>query len=346
MPLFKYRGIDKNGNSCEGSREGVSAHEVTQAMTEQGVRISSVAEIGTAPRLIQRRSHLDWRDVELFCSQLHAIAKSNLPLSSSLKALSHDIGNRRLKPIFLGIHKELEKGRSLKEALDKYSDSFPPILVSMIHAGERSGNIVGVLALLTSYSESRLQMKDELQVALAYPILVFVLSIAILGLMMAKVVPVFAEIFQDFGARLPAPTQLSVDMSYFLISHWADILIFSSVLTIILTLFRGYLSHTIGGSYALASIKLRTPVLGKLFKLSSIGKFTHTLGMLLQGHVPLTESLELAAATSGNAVLREEIRKASGKIANGESLASSLEETRLFSHTFCWIVATSVMSSV
>jgi len=343
MPLFEYKAVDLEGRAVEGTMDGLSARRVTEMLQERELQVNSVKEVGRRPGLLQRlRPHLNWEDIDLLNEQLAAITRSGLPIAPSLKALGQDISNRRLKPVLEDIHGQLESGSSLEAAFGRHPApaSFPPIYRSMLRAGERTGNLSGVLSHLCTYSARMLEVKNGIQEAIAYPILVIMATCLVVGFLMAKVIPTFASTFEEFGAVLPALTQFVVDISVFFVRHGVAVLVWTGAGLIVLTLGFKSLHRSEGGGYALDWLKIHMPVFGKLFRAASMARFSQSLGLLLASNVPVLESLDLAAASAGNAVLREAVRDAARRIEGGESMSAAFESSGGFGHSFCWMIAT------
>lgn len=340
MPLFKFRAVDVNGNPAEGTMEEESAARVTAVLRERGLQVNAVEVIDKPrgfPRLTRR---LSLEDLHLFNEQLLAITKSGLPLAPSLSALGRDAGNRRIIPLLEDIRSHLERGSTLEEALARHPETFSPVYTSIVRAGERSGNLSGVLSHLCSYSARSLDVRNSIQEAIAYPILVLVACLGVLAFLVLKIVPNFEQVFADFSAYLPWPTRFWLDVSNMLRGHFAATCIGFAVVVIGLAYVLKSIFRTESGGYALDRLKMNLGVFGKLYTFSSVARFCRSLGLLLSSEVPIDESLNLAAAASGNAVLRTAVREASEAVQRGERLSDALEETGEFSHSFCWLLAT------
>ncbi len=340
MPLFKYGGVDKDGKAVEGTMEEASAVRVTTILRERGLQVSAVDEVGKGPGFLRVKSRLTWDDLDLFNRQLLAVTKSGLPLAPSLKALAEDIRSRRLKPVLEDIRSQIEAGSSLEEAISRHPESFSPVYTSIIRAGERTGNLSGVLSHLSTYSARMVEMKNSIQEALAYPLVVLVAACGVVGFLLVKVVPVFAEIFQDFGSALPGPTQLCINISNFFVTHWIAFAAFALIGAAIVYKVIKQLQRTESGGYALDWIKIHVPILGALYSRASMARFSRSLGLLLASRVPVVESLDLASAAAGNSVLRRAVDEAAHLVEGGERISDALSSAGYFGHSFCWMVGT------
>lgn len=319
--------------------EEPSAYRVTAILQERGFQVANVEPVAQRPGLRRVKTRLSWEDLTLLNQQLLAVAKSGLPFAPALKALAQDVKGGRLKPVLRELQRDLESGASLNEAVEKHPQAFPPLYASMIRAGERTGNLSGVLGMLGAHSNRMLDIKTGLYAALAYPVTVAFLAAFLVVFLIVKVVPVFAEIFTDFGSALPAPTQRLVDISGLLTG-----LSGKSYFLMAAVAFAGYLLYRAvrrseSGNVILDRIKLRIPFFGRTFRTSNLVLFSRSLGLLLFSEVPVLESLDLAGAASNNALLRRKTRQAATLVAGGTGIAQALSSTGYFPHAFCWLLS-------
>ena len=340
MPQYRYRAVDHDGKAVEGTMEEESARRVTSTLKERGLQVSSVEELGKRPGFLRVKSRLAWHDLDLFNQQLLAIVKSGLPLAQSLRAVAAEIKNRRLRRIFDDVRSQIEAGSSLEDAIANHPESFSPVYSTMIRAGERTGNLSGVLSHLCAYSGRMVEIKNGIQEAIAYPILVLVACAAVLGFLLVRVVPVFAGIYKDFGGNLPGPTQLCVAISDFLVTNWPALGIWAAVVLLLARLIPRVLSRSEPGTHGLDWLKLHVPIFGVLYFRVSVARFCRSLGLLLSSKVPVLEALDLASAAAGNAVLRRAVNDAARLVEGGERVSDALASTGYFGHSLCWMLST------
>jgi type IV pilus assembly protein PilC len=341
MPQYKYRAIDHNGEAVDGTMEAPSAHRVTAILHERGLSVSSVDELGLEPGILRVSGRLTWQELDLLVNQLRNIARGGMPMAPAIKALAEDVRSRRMRPVLTRLHKDLDAGASLEEALSRQANQFPPLFVSMIRAGEESGNLPGVLQLLSGYTNRIVNLRNTLQVALAYPLTVIVVSLFIINYMLTKVVPVFAEIFQEFGGQLPAPTRLLIQISELAGSESSRLLLSLLVFVVVMIIVFRILRRFEEGRAWLDWLHLHTPLFGRQHYLLSIARFSRTFAVLLQSRVPILESLTLAAAASGSIQLQRAVGQASLAVAGGERISDSFAHTGFFGPQFCWLLSTS-----
>ncbi|MEA3365272.1 MAG: type II secretion system F family protein, partial [Candidatus Hydrogenedentes bacterium] len=323
-----------------GTMEEASARQVTAILRERGLQVNSVEPAHKHWAIPRLGRPLTWEEVNLFNEQLLAIAHSNLPLVESLGALAEDIASPRLRPVFKSLRRKLEDGATIEEALVGLEKQLPPTYVSAIRAGERTGNLPGVLAMLSEESTRMVSLKNSLRAALAYPVLVMLASFVVLAFLFRYVVPEFAAIFDDFGAQLPWLTQVVVDISRFVGRNWIYLVAaFGIVAALVFVWWRGY-GRMRARSVFMDRIRLLCGPFGRLYYAVSMSRFLRSLAMLEASEVPLMESLDLSAAASGNAVLMQAARHAAVEVAQGERLSRAFEDAGFFDHTLCWLLAT------
>jgi type IV pilus assembly protein PilC len=184
------------------------------------------------------------------------------------------------------------------------------------------------------------EIKNGIQEAIAYPILVLVACAAVLGFLLIRVVPVFAGIYKDFGGDLPGPTQLCVAISDFFVTNWPALGIWAAVVLLLARLIPRVLSHSEPGAHGLDWLKLHVPIFGVLYFRVSVARFCRSLGLLLSSKVPVLEALDLASAGAGNAVLRRAVNDAARLVEGGERVSDALASTGYFGHSLCWMLST------
>lgn len=336
--LYRYRAVDQYGEPVDGTMEESSTERVTEILSERGIQVNTVEQVATESGGTTGR-RLSWDELALFNEQLRTITRSGLPMAASLKAMARDLGKGRLRDVMQDIERSLNSGSTLDQAIQRHPNVFPPMYVSMIHAGEKTGNLPGVLDMMEQHSSRILDIKNKLKIVAAYPLMVIVMTLGITFEILTQIVPVYSDIFEEFGAGLPAPTQLLMNMSSFLIQFQVPLGVAILALVVAFVIGRRYLRSSQDGRRIQDQFLLRTPLLGGAFQLTSLARFSRSLGLMLSSGVPTIESLDLAASASGNAVLKRHVDRASIKIAGGEKIADAFSDTGYFPHAFCWFLA-------
>ena len=209
----------------------------------------------------------------------------------------------------------------------KYSRAFPDLYVSMVRAGEASGDLDGVLLQLADYIERTEELKRRIKSAMMYPVIAFGMIICIAAGLIVFVVPQFAEMFAGFGQELPLPTLLLLKASETLRS-WSAVVIVVCLIGAVIGL--RVWSGTEMGRYVVDSWKLRLPIFGKLLRKVAVSRFTRTLSTLTRSGVAILQALDIVQSTAGNAVFAKVVAQAGDSVRAGETLATPLERSGQF----------------
>ncbi len=338
MTRFRYRATDDKGQAVTDTMEARTARQVIARLHERGLTISAVEEIDKPRGLLRVSERLTMQELQAFVRQLHAITRSDLPLAPALKSLAADLPGGRFKAAVERLRQDIEQGLSLDEALEKRHAAFPQVFVDIVRAGQAAGNLSGVLQLYLHHTERVVRFRNTLKIAMTYPAIVLGVTALIVVFLLTTVVPIFGDIFNEFGGMLPMPTKLLVSASRTFndISVWMAIAIV--VFCIGLYLLRRNIAHFESGRIGLDWLRLHTPFYGRLHYLLAVSRFARTLSLMLASRASLLPGLELAGAASGSALLRRAVDEASLRIANGDRLADAFAATGFFSYHFCWLL--------
>lgn len=338
MTRFRYRAVDDKGKAFSDTMEAASARQVVARLRERGLTVNTVEELDKPRGLLRVSEQLTWEELQLFTQQLHAITHSDLPLAPALKTLADDLHGGHLKSAIEALYRDIEQGLSLDEALERRHAHFPALFADIVRAGQAAGNLSGVLQMYLRYTERMVAMKGALKSAMVYPLLVVAVGLCIMVFMLMTVIPLFADMFQEFGGPLPAPTRFWVGVSDSFRLYWPYLLVGGLVAAGAVYLVRKSLVRIETGRIALEWLRLRMPVWGRLRYLMVVSRFARTLALLLASRVPMMQSLELAGAVSGSPLLQRALDDAALRIANGERLADAMAGTGFFAYHFCWLL--------
>jgi len=338
MPVYEYHSVDDQGNASVGRMEEPSAKHVAALLHERGLQASAIEEVNRARGFLPSKRPLGAQDIALLNEQLLAIIKDGLPLAPALKTMASDLRDPRVRRVLEKVHQDLEQGDTLEEAFARHPESFSPVYLSLIRAGEQSGNFQGVLELLVAEGHRKVEMRKRLVEVFAYPFFIIIVAYYLMIFMMVSLIPTFAEVFYDIGATMPWLTGFWASISVIVRNH----LLFFAVLPIIVVflVMAGYWYGRRAARFGLVLDRIKdfVPGVGRVNRSRVLARFSRTLGLMLASRVPIIEALDLAAAASGDYALRHAVRNATRDIVNGSSVSDALEETRYFNNTFCWML--------
>jgi type IV pilus assembly protein PilC len=340
MTLFRYRAQAPDGAPHDGTMEESSAHRVRLKLQERGLTVVQIDEANPDRRLLRPSGQLSWRELEIFLQQLQSVVQHGLPLPAAFKAMAADVRATRMRPVLQRLHQDLEQGMSLDEAVERQGNTFPRVFVILLRAGDAAGNLPGVIQMLTRFSTRQVQVNYALQASLTYPLVVLTGCLGVMYFMLTYLIPIFADIFNDFGGELPAPTRFWINVSALITPYglnWGLFMAMVAGLSIVVWL---VLRRSAIALPWLDAVRLRLPLLGHMYYLMALARFARLLGLLLTARVPVLDSLELAAAGSGSTTLQRAVEAAALRVAGGDRIADALSATAFFPHTFCWLLGT------
>ena len=328
MPDFVWKGTASNGEIQKGEIEAQDEQAARRLLRQQRI---SLSKIKAKPKdLLENiaffQTKVTTKDIVIFTRQLSTMIDAGLPLVQGLEILASQQENKTLKKILLDTKSDVEGGSTFADALKKHPKQFDRLFCNMVAAGEMGGILDDVLKRLADYMEKALRLKNKVKGALTYPIIVLAISALVIGIILIFVIPVFEQMFADFGGALPLPTQIVVDLSNFVKSYS---LVIIGVSVVMVFLFRKYYK-TEKGRRVVDRLILKSPVFGPLLRKVAVANFTRTLGTLINSGVPILESLNVAAGTAGNKMVEEAIYNVRSSISEGRTIAQPLGESGIF----------------
>jgi len=334
MPSFEWKGRDRHGNAQTGVLIGDNKDAVIAALRKQQIVVTTVKEKGKEIALPKFGGGISSKDIAIFTRQFSVMIDAGLPLVQCLEILGQQQDNKAFQKVILQVRQDVEGGLSLAESLRKHPQAFDDLYVNMVAAGEAGGILDTILQRLAAYIEKNVKLKAQVRSALIYPVAVIVIAVIVVYIILWKVIPVFATLFEGLGASLPFLTQVIVNLSRFIGNFWWLILIV--VAGTIFGIHQYY--QTEGGRYQLDKILLKLPAIGILLRKIAVARFCRTLGTLLSSGVAILESLDITARTSGNAVIEEAILMVRKEVEEGKSLADPLSRTEQFPPMVCQMI--------
>lgn len=327
MAEFVCKVGDATGRIFQQVETAQSQEEVRQKLSDRGLLVYNVRDhFGLISQLGRSRTDHSIRpaDFLIFNQQFNTLIRAGLPILKALDLLAERAAAPRLRPILRDVRQRVRDGALLSEALVAQG-SFPPVYVTAISAGERSGNLTGVLEQYISYLRVTTGFRRQLVTALIYPAILVFAVIIVLSYLVTFAMPRFAALYKDLGVPLPRITQIVLDIALPLRDYFVVFAI--AVALGIVAIF--FWTRTDRGALVIDRFKPRIPVLGDVWLKSQVAQFVRTLSTLLAGGTPLVAGLQTSAQAIGSKLISTSVRQASERVKEGESLHASLAETRL-----------------
>ncbi len=337
MPVYQWVGTNRKNETRKGEME---------AANEEAVR-SNLNRLRITPNKIKKKpkdllENVSWlqpkvveKDIILFARQFSTMIDAGLPIIQCLEILHVQQQNKTFKRMIKEIKEQVESGATLAEALKRFPKQFDDLFVNMIAAGEAGGILDAILRRLAAYMEKAAKLKSQVKGAMTYPIVTLIIAVLVLGVILVFVIPVFEEMFADFGGELPVPTQIVVRASE---------IVKSKILYIIIGIFIfGFAARkfyaTEKGQDFMDDLQLKIPVIGELLRKVAVAKFTRTMGTMLASGVAILEALDIVAKTAGNRTIEKAIYDVRSGIAEGRTMADPLQESGVFPAMVCQMIS-------
>lgn len=334
MPSYEWKGRDRNGSPQTGVLIGDSKDAVIAALRRQQIVVTTVKEKGKEIALPKLGGGIKSKDIAIFTRQFSVMIDAGLPLVQCLDILGQQQENKGFQKIILQTRQDVEGGSSLAEAMRKHPQAFDELYVNMVGAGEAGGILDTILQRLANYIEKTVKLKSQVKSAMVYPVAVVAIAIIVVYVILWKVIPVFASLFEGLGAQLPFLTRVVVAASNFIGRFWwlIFILLFAGIFSL-----RQYY-QTDQGRYQMDKLMLRMPAIGLLLRKIAVARFCRTLGTLLSSGVPILDALDITARTAGNAVIEEAVLTVRKEVEQGKTLADPLAKTQQFPPMVCQMI--------
>jgi len=328
---YEYAVRDRSGHIVTGKIDADSPAAVASKLKSMGyapVKISQVRSGGLSMelKLPTMGSKVKLKELAVFSRQFSTMINSGLSMLRALSILEEQQPNKAFQEILTETRLEVEAGSALSISMAKHPEIFPPLMVNMIRAGEVGGFLDKVLVQIADNYESEVRLRGKVKSAMTYPVVVLIMAVLLTIGMLLFIVPTFAGLFSSLGGQLPAPTAILVALSNFLKVAIVPIIIASMFGMVIWT----RVKHTERVREFVDPLKLKMPVFGNLFRKIALARFCRNLGTMLSSGVPILQSLDIVADTSGNVVVAHAVRDVQESVRNGESLTEPLSKHDIF----------------
>ncbi|MBF0241833.1 MAG: type II secretion system F family protein [Desulfamplus sp.] len=337
MKVFVWKAKNPKNKIIKGEMEAEKAEQVIGNLQRKKLTPIKVKEkqkdiLENVPFLQPKVTE---SDVIIFCRQFSTMIDAGLPLLQCLEILYAQQENPTFKKILKKIKEYVETGETFADALRKFPNVFDDLFVNMVAAGEAGGILDIILQRLSAYMEKMAKLKKQVKGAMTYPAITLAIAIIVVGIIMVFVIPVFKQMFDDMGGALPAPTQITVNLSNFVVAN--IVYIIGGIFGFLFIMKRAYKNPK--GRIIMDDLSLKLPVFGILIKKVAVAKFTRTMGTMMSSGVSILEALDIVARTSGNKTVEFAISDVKIGISEGRSMADPLLESGVFPSMVCSMIA-------
>ena len=323
MPTYNYKARDKMGKLLSGTMAAESKSELVNKLSAMGHMTTQVSESRAASKgesILERFQQISTQDMIMFYVQFSNMINAGVPLLNSLNILGGQTENKKLKETIGSVARGVEAGDSLSQSLEKHSQVFPNLFIQLAKAGEASGKLDVLIAKYGQYFEQELELRQKVQGALFYPVVLFTCGIGVILFLVTFILPQFTQMFLQADVKLPIITTLMVGLGTMIKSTWYLWVIFFIGIRYGIR----YYANTEKGKYNLDKIKSKIPVLGSIITKSAISRFTRTFGILIASGVPIMQALDMTKDVVENAILSRVIMNIRDAVEKGSRISDYL----------------------
>ena len=329
MTTFSYQARDASGKIVSGIQDALNEDNAVTSLMSRGLMVLSLQQKAAVSRSRKKTWTVKETDLVLFTRQLSTMIEAGISLVQAMTALYDQCDPKRqrnLRHIISDVTTRVQGGETFNESIAKHPRVFDRLFVSMVKAGEHGGLLAEILDRLAGFLEASARLRKKVKSAMTYPVIVICIAFAITVFLLVKVVPIFGEIFKDFGAKLPAPTQFLIDISEFMRNEWYFLILgFGGTFFAL----RAFLRSTRGKQFA-DKWKLKLPIFGPLIHKICMSRFSRTFAQLIRSGVPILEVLDIVGGASGNHVVETSIKGVSQDVEKGDNLSVALSKKPIF----------------
>lgn len=320
--VFIYEAKDKKGKIIKGEMKAPSDSVIKVALRSKNLQVIKIKK-----QKFSKEKAIKQEDVAIFTRQLAQMMKAGVPLLQSFDIVANGHSNASVSKLLYDIKMSVETGSSMAQAFARHPKYFDSLFCNLVEAGEQAGILDMILDRLAGYQEKMLYIKGKIKSALTYPIAVMGIALIVTAILMIFVVPVFGEVFASFGAELPAPTQIVMNISDFFVNNWY--LIIGGIVGTIVGIKKA-IAVNVKVKNAFERLLLKLPIFGPIINKAIIARWARTLATMFAAGVPLVEALNSVAGAAGNVVYYNATKEIQKNVSTGQSLTVSMQNEHVF----------------
>jgi type IV pilus assembly protein PilC len=331
---FQWEGTDRNGKRIKGKSMAADEAAVRADLRRQGVVPQRIRK--ERKSLFSGGGKITPGDIAIFSRQLATMLGAGIPLVQAFEIVGTGHENAAMQKLILSIKADVEGGSALAEALAKHPLYFDDLFINLVESGEQAGALETLLDKIATYKEKTEAIKKKIKKALTYPAAVLVVAFIVMTILLIFVIPAFEDLFQGFGADLPAFTRLVIDLSIFVREKGFFLALFMGGA---IGAFLYFKKRSRKLRHFLDRMTLKIPVIGPIMQKASIARYARTLSTMFAAGVPLVEALESVAGATGNIVYEQGVLQMRDEVATGQRLQQAMENSDLFPNMVIQMIA-------
>jgi type IV pilus assembly protein PilC len=328
MSTYAFKAIDLAGIKASGEVEADSKQAVSDQLKQRGLIVLDIADKHASRQIeLGFAKRVKAGELAVFSRQLATMITSGMSILRSLYVLEEQTESKFLKETIVSVRKDVEAGLSLSDAMARHPKVFNPLFVAMTQAGEMGGLLEDALLRVADQLQKDASLRRQIRSAMIYPILVITFAVGVMMALVAFLVPVFENVFKQFGGKLPAITQVSVALSHAVVGYWW--LMFGLFAAAVIAFLKWKKSSW--GRPQWDRFRLRVPMkIGSIVQQIAVARWSRTLASLTGAGVPLLQALEITGKTGGNVVVEEAMGDVINSVKRGGTISAPLAQAPIF----------------
>ncbi len=329
MAKFRYEAINEAGTIQTGVLEGLTSRSVEEILRGMGYYPQKVSRLFEKEKkgTIEFSYKIPIRDLSIFCNQLSVILKAGVSILQSLEIMTSQTENKKLRAVIKDVYERIQKGESVSNAFREHAKRFPELFLSMLEAGEVSGNMDAALARMGTTLSKNYKLAQKARNSMIYPTVLVVVSLLVVTFLLIFVVPTFTGLYASSGRDLPALTRFMIGLGDFMSHNFLVLFLIIAALIVTIRL----MLKTENIRYSFDRMKLHLPVFGKLLLKIITSRYTQNMSSLISSGIPLTQALDITSRSVGNAYVSKGILSIITEVRSGNGLAGPLRDLNIFS---------------
>jgi type IV pilus assembly protein PilC len=324
---YKYKSISADGRETDGLYVGESESGLIGMLKQRKELVISIErDVESEAQIEIFKKKVKKKDLALFCRQFYTMISAGLGIVPCLEILVAQTENKTLRNAIADTYEDVQKGMTLSESMRQHQDVFPMILISMVEAGEVSGNLDTIMLRMAEHFEKENKTENKVKSSMVYPAVLAVVSVLVVVFMLVFIMPTFITMFEGSGTELPGPTKLVINLSNSLQTYWY---IYIAVIAGLIFGVSAY-KKTEEGKRMFDSLKLRLPVVKGTSTMLATSRFTRTLSTLLSSGIPLIQAMEVVAKVVNNSIIEERLVSGIESIRKGVTLSKTVKDVGIF----------------
>ncbi len=326
MAKYDYKAVDRSGKAKRGTIEANNEETAKAKLKADGLTLTQFGESKDIEIHIGGGKKVKSRDLSVFCKQFGSVLRAGVPIISALDMMSAQMDNKTLQKALKDAETYVQKGGTLSDGFRLNPSVFPPVLYNMVAAGESSGKLEICFERLATQFEKDSALQGKIKGALTYPVVVLIVILGVVIVMLTTVIPTFSEMFKEMGAKLPAATQMLVNLSDFLTHKWYVALLIVVAIVVAVKVFK----KTPTGQVFNGNLAMKLPIFGSLNVKTYCASFARTFSTLLASGISMIDAVDQTAKVMKNKVVRDKLMKCKDAVAKGVPLSKPIKDMNIF----------------